>query len=229
MSMLFGGVGLPLRDSLAEPGDEEQNHQGQPQRELAPYAASGGAFVKNASDHREDHEHQNAEAHRRRRRPASLSGERDHPQHAPRRTTRRAKEDAMTDDCAWMDATAQAEAVRAGDATPIELVEGAIARIEKLNPQLNAVIHRLDEKALATAGDAELPAGPFRGVPFLVKDGVCHTAGDPFHCGMQVLKDIDWHEQTDTWLAERFRAAGFVFVGKTNLPELASSVTTEPF
>jgi amidase len=134
----------------------------------------------------------------------------------------------MTDDFAWMDATAQAEAVRAGDVTPTELVEGAIARIEKLNPQLNAVIHRLDEKALATAADAELPAGPFRGVPFLVKDGVCHTAGDPFHCGMQVLKDLDWHEQTDTWLAERFRAAGFVFVGKTNLPELASSVTTEP-
>ncbi len=134
----------------------------------------------------------------------------------------------MNDDSAWMDATAQAEAVRAGDVTPVELVEAAIARIEKLNPQLNAVIHRLDEKALTTAADAELPAGPFRGVPFLVKDGVCHTAGDPFHCGMQVLKDIDWHEQTDTWLAERFRAAGFVFVGKTNLPELASSVTTEP-
>jgi amidase len=134
----------------------------------------------------------------------------------------------MTDDFAWMDATAQAEAVRAGDATPIELVEGAIARIEKLNPQLNAVIHRLDDKALTTAADPALPAGPFRGVPFLVKDGVCHTAGDPFHCGMQVLKDLDWHEQTDTWLAERFRAAGFVFVGKTNLPELASSVTTEP-
>jgi len=134
----------------------------------------------------------------------------------------------MTDDFAWMDATAQAEAVRGGDVTPTELVEGAIARIEKLNPQLNAVIHHLDDKALATAADAELPAGPFRGVPFLVKDGVCHTAGDPFHCGMQVLKDLDWHEQTDTWLAERFRAAGFVFAGKTNLPELASSVTTEP-
>ncbi len=134
----------------------------------------------------------------------------------------------MNDDFAWMDATAQAELVRAGDATPAELVDAAIARIEKLNPQLNAVIHRLDEKAAAAAADPSLPDGPFRGVPFLVKDGVCHTAGDPFHCGMQVLKDIDWHEDTDTWLAERFRAAGFVFLGKTNLPELASSVTTEP-
>src|SRR5947207_9536351 len=135
----------------------------------------------------------------------------------------------MTDDFAWMDATAQAEAVRAGDVTPTELVEGAIARIEKLNPQLNAVIHRLDDKALAaTAADADLLAGPFQGVPFLVKDGVCHTAGDPFHCGMRVLKDAAWTERADTWLAARYRAAGLVFVGKTNLPELASTVTTEP-
>jgi amidase len=134
----------------------------------------------------------------------------------------------MSDDFAWMDATAQAELVRSGDVTPTELVEAAIERIDKLNPQLNAVIHRLDDKASASAADPALADGPFRGVPFLVKDGVCHTAGDPFHCGMQVLKDIDWHEDTDTWLAQRYRAAGFVFVGKTNLPELASSVTTEP-
>lgn len=134
----------------------------------------------------------------------------------------------MGDDFTGMDATQQAELVRNREVTPAELVEAAIARIDKLNPQLNAVIHRLDDKAMAAAVDSALPDGPFRGVPFLVKDGVCHTAGDPFHCGMQVLKDIDWHEDSDSWLAERYRAAGFVFVGKTNLPELASSVTTEP-
>lgn len=134
----------------------------------------------------------------------------------------------MSDDITWLDATAQAELVRKGDVTPTELVESAIARIDKVNPQLNAVIHRLDDKATRAAADPALPDGPFRGVPFLVKDVVCHTAGDPYHCGMQVLKDLDWHEDTDTWLAQRFRAAGFVFVGKTNLPELASSVTTEP-
>src|SRR3979411_239281 len=134
----------------------------------------------------------------------------------------------MSDDFAWMDATAQAELVRNGEVTPTELVEAAITRIDKLNPELNAVIHRLDDKAIAAAADAALPDGPFRGVPFLVKDGVCHTAGDPYHCGMQVLKDIDWHEDADTWLAQRYREAGFVFVGKTNLPELASSVTPEP-
>src|SRR2546423_10060346 len=45
---------------------------------------------------------------------------------------------------------------------------------------------------------------------------------------MQVLKDAGWVESEDTWLAARFRAAGFVFVGKTNTPELATSLTTEP-
>ena len=65
-------------------------------------------------------------------------------------------------------------------------------------------------------------------MPFLVKDAVCHTAGDPFHCGMRALKDAHWTEPDDTWLAARFRAAGFVFVGKTNTPEMATSCTTEP-
>jgi len=135
----------------------------------------------------------------------------------------------MSDDVAWLDATGQAELVRRGDVTPAELVDGALARIEALNPQLNAVIHDRSEKARAeAAAAADLPDGPFRGVPFLLKDGVAHSAGDPFHCGMQVLKDAGWVEETDTWLVERFRAAGFVIVGKTNLPELASMVTTEP-
>jgi amidase len=69
---------------------------------------------------------------------------------------------------------------------------------------------------------------PFAGVPMLVKDAVCHTAGDPYHFGMQVLKDIGWVETEDTYLARRFRRAGFVFLGKTNTPELAGSTTTEP-
>ena len=116
----------------------------------------------------------------------------------------------VTDELAWRDATGQAELVRQGEITPSELVEAAITRVEQLNPQLNAVIHSLADKARAAAADPQLPDGPFRGVPFLVKDGVCHTAGDPFHCGMQVLKELDWHEDADTWLAQRYRAAGFV-------------------
>ncbi len=132
------------------------------------------------------------------------------------------------DELGTLDAIAQAELVRSGKATPRELVEAAIERIERLNPQLNAVITPLYEKARAQAESSDLPAGPFRGVPFLVKDAVCHTADDPFHCGMRVLRDLGWTEKEDSHLARRFREAGFVFVGKTNTPELAFSVTTEP-
>jgi amidase len=129
------------------------------------------------------------------------------------------------DEFAALDATAQAELVRDGELTARELVDAAIARCERVNPSINAVIHTRFERARAEAATA---AGPLGGVPFLVKDAVCHTAGDPFHCGMRVLKDAQWTEADDTWLAARFRAAGFVFIGKTNTPELATACTTEP-
>ncbi|MSO78951.1 MAG: amidase [Acidimicrobiia bacterium] len=134
----------------------------------------------------------------------------------------------MMDEYAWLDATAQAALVRAGEVTPTELVDAAIERVAQLNPALNAVIYDRSDKARVEAADPALANGPFRGVPFLLKDCVAHSAGDPYHCGMQVLKDAGWVEPNDTWLVERFRAAGFVIIGKTNLPELASSVTTEP-
>jgi amidase len=131
----------------------------------------------------------------------------------------------MTD--AWLDATAQAALVRNGDASPSELVDDAIARVEALNPTLNAVIHERFDRARAEAA-AELPDGPFRGVPFLVKDAVCHQAGEPNHHGMQVAKDAAYVAPDDTWLAERYRNAGFVTLGRTNVPELTSTITTEP-
>ena len=65
----------------------------------------------------------------------------------------------MGDDLAWLDATAQAELVRTGAATPAELVEAAIARIEALNPRLNAVIHDFSDRARAQAA-GPLPEGP---------------------------------------------------------------------
>jgi amidase len=131
----------------------------------------------------------------------------------------------MSSDLAQLDATAQAELVANGTVTTCELVEAAVDRIERVNPDLNAVIHKRYERAHDEAVTAR---GPFAGVPFLVKDAVCQTAGDPYHCGMRALKDAHWTAPTDSWLAQRFRAAGFVFVGKTNTPELATSCTTEP-
>ena len=128
---------------------------------------------------------------------------------------------------ARLDATGQAELVRDGEVSPAELVEGAIGRIEALNPELNAVISDLSDKAIAAAG-RPLADGPFRGVPMLLKDLACHSAGDPFHEGMAFLKRLKWTESEDQYLARKFRDAGFVFLGKTNTPELGILPTTEP-
>jgi amidase len=133
----------------------------------------------------------------------------------------------MSEDLARLDATAQAQLVHEGQVSPSDLVEAAIERIEALNGELNAVIHPLFEKAReATAG--ELPDGPFKGVPFLLKDLVAHSAGDPFHEGMKHLRDLGWTEDEDTELVKRYRRAGFVICGKTNTPELGILATTEP-
>lgn len=126
-----------------------------------------------------------------------------------------------------LDAVGQAELVRNGEVSPAELVDAAIARIEARNPELNAVIHPRFEAARAEAA-GQLPDGPFRGVPFLVKDAVASMAGEPAHAGMAFLERHDYRAPRDQWLVERYRAAGFVILGRTNIPELALMPTTEP-
>jgi amidase len=126
-----------------------------------------------------------------------------------------------------LDACAQAELVRSREVAPTELVQAAIARIEQLNPLLNAVVTPLFDRALADASRG-IPAGPFGGVPLLLKDFLCETAGDPYFEGSRYLRDIGWHSPADSRLASRFRQAGFMLLGKTNLPEFAASATTEP-
>src|SRR5437868_7296985 len=125
-----------------------------------------------------------------------------------------------------IDATEQARLVRDGEASPAELVEDAIARIEALNPELNAVIHPLFEQARDATAD--LPEGPFRGVPFLVKDFSCYMKGVPVHEGMRALRDAGYVADHDMWLTQRLREAGLVILGRTNCPELGILPTTEP-
>jgi amidase len=129
-------------------------------------------------------------------------------------------------DLAWLDATAQAELVRSGQLTPLELVDAAIARIEARDGALNAVVSTRFEQARAES--ATVPDGPFRGVPMLLKDFLAHTAGDPVHGGLRVLHERDWRAPADSHLARRLRAAGFLFCGRTNMAELATSISTEP-
>jgi amidase len=126
-----------------------------------------------------------------------------------------------------LDAVGQADLVRRKDVSPRELVDAAIARIEARNPEINAVIHERFDAARDEAS-GPLPDGPFRGVPFLLKDGLADMAGEPSHFGMAVLKQIGHRAATDQWNTARYRAAGFVILGRTNLPELASRYATEP-
>jgi amidase len=129
------------------------------------------------------------------------------------------------DDLAYLDATALADLVRQKEVKPIELVEAAIERIERLNPTLNAVVTPMYDLAREAAG-GRLRKGPFAGVPFLLKDlgaaygGVRQTSGSAF------LKDFTPFR--DSELVVRHKKAGLIFVGKTNTPELGLLPTTEP-
>ena len=117
-----------------------------------------------------------------------------------------------------------AELVKRRETTPLELLEAAIERIERHNPTLNAVVHKAYDEARATA-KGELPDGPFKGVPFLIKDlglkvnGWPRTSGSRFAC---VAAD-----DGDSEIVRRYRATGMVLVGKTNTPEFGiPGVTT---
>src|SRR5262245_44768904 len=122
----------------------------------------------------------------------------------------------MSDPFVDLDATAQAELVRKKEVTSAELVDAAIARIERLNPKLNAVIWPLFDQARAQA-KGPLPEGPFTGVPYLIKDILAAIQGVPMRVGSKFL--ADYVSPEDSELVIRLRRAGLVFVGKTNTPE----------
>ena len=132
---------------------------------------------------------------------------------------------SLSDEIALLDATTQAELVRRGQVKPIELVDAAIARIERLNPTLNAVITPMFEQARAAACVPQ-PAGPFRGVPFLLKDLLTSYAGVRLSAGSTFLRDFV--PDHDSELVARLKRAGLVIVGKTNTPEFGLLATTEP-
>lgn len=122
------------------------------------------------------------------------------------------------------DATGIAALVRAGEVTAPELLEIALARIEALNPVINAVVRLMENDARR---DAARPAeGPFAGVPFLAKDLASMYAGHPTSAGSRFLVDqvVSW----DSELAIRVRASGVSVLGKTNTPEWGLLPVTEP-
>ena len=117
-----------------------------------------------------------------------------------------------------------AHLVRKGEVTPLDLLEEAISRIEKHNPTLNAVVHKAYDEARGVAKE-KLPDGPFKGVPFLIKDIGLGVAGWPMTDGSALL--AGYVSPDDGELTRRYRAAGMVLAGKTNTPEFGIPGTTE--
>lgn len=134
--------------------------------------------------------------------------------------------DALLD----LDANDQVGALHRKMVSPAELTAAAIARAEKINPAINAIIHPRYERATQEA--AALSQGPIttplHGVPVVVKDLEAPIAGEPHHMGSRVLKNVGFASPHDSFIVRRLKQAGAVIIGRTNTPEFGSTVTTEP-
>ncbi|MFW3171596.1 amidase [Geodermatophilus sp. CPCC 206100] len=126
-------------------------------------------------------------------------------------------DDVGDDELATLDALASADLVRSGELSAADLVGAAIDRIERLDPGINAVVHRRFEAALEeAAGDL---SGPFAGVPMLLKGLGAPVRGEPDHQGNPTLQRLGAAHAHDSSVVRRLRRAGFVLLGRTNVPE----------
>ena len=124
------------------------------------------------------------------------------------------------DEYVTYDGLGLADLVRRRQVSAAELQRVALAAIEAANPKVNAVV------TLAPEAPGEAPAGPFGGVPFLIKELVIHAAGVPFNSGSRLAQGVA--APYDTELMSRFRRAGLVLLGTTSTPEFGFNATTEP-
>jgi amidase len=123
------------------------------------------------------------------------------------------------------DALRLAELVRSKAVTPAELTEVAITLIERLDPELNAVVIRAFDQARARA--AQPPCdGPFAGVPYLLKNIGSECEGLPMTAGLEYRKDYVC--RTDSEMVRRIKASGLNILGRTNVPENGWCIATEP-
>ena len=123
------------------------------------------------------------------------------------------------------DALGLAALVSKGETNAEELLESAIRRAERLNPKLNAIVHKLYDHGRKLIAQG-LPAGPFHGVPFLLKDMGSPFIGLPLSKGCRALKDNV--SAIDSEMARRLLKTGVVPFGKTNAPEFGLMGVTEP-
>ena len=115
--------------------------------------------------------------------------------------------------------------VRDRQVAPAELLETAITVIDRVNPQLNAVIHKLYDMARAQLPTVPADA-PFAGVPYLLKELASMWQGAPLTNSCAWMKNLV--SPIDSEATRRIKAAGFVLVGKSNAPENGWSISTEP-
>lgn len=124
------------------------------------------------------------------------------------------------------DALGLADLVRRGKVTPGELLEAAIERVEVRNPAVNAVVMKLYDYGRQAIADG-LPDGPFRGVPYLMKDLTASVAGVRMTRGSKFFADTP-PAASDSEHVKRLKRAGLVIFGRTNTCELGLSLTCEP-
>jgi len=118
-----------------------------------------------------------------------------------------------------------AELIARRAVTAREVINAAIERIERWNPKINAIVHRM-EAAAQRQIDRGLPAGPLAGAPYLLKDLYQPYAGAPVSNGSRLFDGFT--ADHDGTLTERLKAAGIVILGRSNTPELGLNASTEP-
>src|SRR5215475_1550040 len=135
-----------------------------------------------------------------------------------------------TRDLCFTPATELQRLYRRGQTSPLEVMEAVLARVDAVNPKLNAIVTLTRESALreARAATAALrrkskTLGPLHGVPVTIKD-LTHTKGVRTTWGSKVFED---HVPTeDALIVERLKAAGAIVLGKTNTPEFGAGGNT---
>jgi len=130
----------------------------------------------------------------------------------------------MIGDLGAKDATEMAGWVASGQVSASELLDAALAAVAARNPALNAVV-QMQEGVARKAIAGGLPQGPFRGVPFLLKDLGCEAVDFPGHNGSRLLANTRYSR--DSAIFERIRATGVVTFGRTTSPEGGIGAATE--
>ena len=131
---------------------------------------------------------------------------------------------SLTEIYTQSDATGLADLVAKGEISAGELLDEALARVAEWNPALNAVVH-IQEGVARGKIEAGLPAGPFHGVPFVIKDLGCEAVDFPTNNGSRLCAGMRWGY--DSTLFERMRATGLNTFGRTTSPEFGIGPVTE--